>query len=207
MMSPAFAAQNTSVLKSLATMGARRLTVAEYHKMHDAGIFMEGERVELLDGFVVEKPVRNPPHDVVLQRLTKRLLHLGLVGWEVRIQSAVTFAGSEPEPDAAVVRGDETTYEGRHPGPADFGVLCEVSSSTLGFDRKVKAELYALAGVPVYWVLNVADRAVEVYADPDPAADPPAYRTRADYPAGRDVPLVLDGATAAVLPVADLFPA
>ena len=131
------------VLDLLAAFGARRLTVAQYHTMHDAGILMEGDRVELLDGYLVEKPMRNPPHDVTLQRLNKRLVRLALVGWEVRTQSAVTFQGSEPEPDGAVVRGDEATYATRHPGPGDFGLIVEVSDSSLQFDRKVKGKMYA----------------------------------------------------------------
>src|SRR5262249_44315171 len=145
------------VLDALAAFGARRLTVAEYHTMHDAGILMEGERVELLEGYIVEKPMRNPPHDVTLQRLTKRLLRLGLTGWEVRIQSAVSFQTSEPEPDAAVVRGDETNFDARHPEPADFGVIFEVSDSSLLFDRKVKGKMYAEVGLPGYWVVNITD--------------------------------------------------
>ena len=194
------------VLDALAAFGARRLTVAEYHTMHDAGILLEGERVELLEGYIVEKPMRNPPHDVTLQRLTKRLLRLGLGGWEVRIRSAVSFQDSEPEPDAAVVRGGEATYAARHPEPADFGLIIEVSDSSLLFDRKVKGKMYAEVGLPVYWIVNIPDRVIEVYTDPDPAAAPPAYRTRTDYTPGQAVPLVLDGAAGGAVPVADLLP-
>ncbi|QDU20252.1 Uma2 family endonuclease [Urbifossiella limnaea] len=194
------------VLDALAAFGARRLTVAEYHTMHDAGILMEGERVELLDGYIVEKPMRNPPHDVTLQRLTKRLLRLGLAGWEVRIQSAVSFQESEPEPDGSVVRGDEARYATRHPVPADFGIIIEVSDSSLLFDRQVKGKMYAEVAVPVYWIVNVVDRQVEVYSDPDPAATPPAYRTRTDYHPGDDVSLVLDGVAVGTIPAADLLP-
>lgn len=205
-MSQTAAFPSPNVLETLAALGARRLTPAQYHVMHDAGILMEGERVELLDGYLVEKPVRNPPHDVTLQRLTKRLVMLGLVGWEVRIQSAVSFNESEPEPDGAVVRGNETVYEARHPRPGDFGVIIEVSDSSLLFDRREKGRLYAKAGIPVYWVVNVADGAVEVYTDPDPGTTPPAYRTRADYSAGQDVPLVLDGVEVARVSVTELIP-
>lgn len=193
------------VLDLLAAMGARRFSVAQYHTMHDAGILMEGDRVELLDGYLVEKPMRNPPHDVTLQRLTKRLVRLGLVGWETRIQSAVSFQQSEPEPDAAVVRGDECTYETRHPEPGDFGLVIEVSDSSLLFDRRVKGRMYAEVRIPAYWIVNVVDRQVEVYTDPDPAAAP-AYLTRTDYRPGDDVPIVLDGRAVGTIPVADLLP-
>ncbi|HEY1189106.1 MAG TPA: Uma2 family endonuclease, partial [Gemmata sp.] len=189
----------------LAVSGFRKITVTEYHKMLAAGILIEGEPIELLEGYLVNKMPRNPPHDVTLQRLSKRLIRLGLSGWEVRIQLAVTFTESEPEPDGAIVRGDEHTFAGRHPGASDFGIIIEVSDSTLSFDRREKHRIYAHEGVPVYWIVNVADRQVEVYSDPDPSANPPTYQTRTDYRPGDAVPVVLGGVTVAAVPVGDLF--
>jgi Uma2 family endonuclease len=173
--------------------------------MGDAGIIMEGDRIELLEGYLVEKPMRKPPYDGAITRLTNRLPRRLPAGWVLRGQSAVSFAESEPEPDGAVVRGDETSYDARHPGPTDFGIIIEVSDSSLGFDRREKGRIYARAGVPVYWVVNVEDRQVEVYTDPDSAASPPAYRTRTDYLPGQDLPIVLDGQPAGTIPVADLL--
>ena len=150
--------------------------------------------------------MRNPPHDGAVTRLTNRLPRPVPGGWVTRVQSAVAFGGSEPEPDGAVVRGDDTSYDSRHPEPADFGIAIEVSDSSLYFDRRVKARLYAGVGVPVYWIINLVDRHVEVYTDPDSAASPPAYRTRTDYTPGQDVPLQLDGQVAAAIPTTDLLP-
>lgn len=195
-----------TLLSSLALAGARRLTVEQYHKMHDAGILMEGERVELLDGYIVEKPVRNPPHDGTLLRVSNRLPRRLPAGWVLRVQSAVGLPGSEPEPDAAVVRGDETSYDRRHPQPPDFGIIIEVSDSSLLFDRREKGRLYAENGIPIFWIVNIVDRQVEVYTDPDPAASPAAYRTRTDYRLGQDLPLVLDGRPTGAVPVAELIP-
>jgi Uma2 family endonuclease len=197
--------QHTS-LSLLAVAGMRRLTVPQYHKMLDAGIIMEGERVELLEGYLLEKPVRNPPHDGVVTRLTNRIPRRVPVGWVVRVQCAVTFAESEPEPDGAIVRGDDTTYDGRHPDRADFGIVIEVSDSSLDFDRREKGRIYAREGIPVYWIINVADRQVELYTDPQPGASPPAYATRTDYLPGQDVPVLLDGQATSSIPVADLLP-
>ena len=205
-MTPQIVFPTPDLLDRLAALGTPRLTVAEYHTMHDTGILMEGDRVELLDGYLVVKPMRGPPHDVVLQRLTKRLIRLGLVGWEVRIQSAVSFQESEPEPDAALVRGDDTTFQARHPGPADTGIVIEVSDSSLLFDRRVKGQMYAKVGIPTYWIINLVDSQIEVYTAPDPAASPPSYRTQTDYLPGQDAPIVLDGATVATIAVADLIP-
>lgn len=190
----------------LGMAGFRKLTVDEYHRMLDAGILIEGEPIELLEGYLVNKMPRNPPHDVTLQRLDKRLHRLALSGWEIRIQLAVTFTESEPEPDGAIVRGDDFTFATRHPGPQDFGIIIEVADSTLAFDRNEKGRIYARAGIPVYWIVNVADRQIEVYTDPDVVAQPPAYRTRTDYKPGDDLPITLDGKQTGTIPVNDLLP-
>jgi Uma2 family endonuclease len=189
----------------LSLAGFRKITVAEYHKMLDTGILIEGEPIELLEGYLVNKIPRNPPHDVTLQRLDKRLHRLGLSGWEIRIQLAVTFTESEPEPDGAIVRGNDDTFARRHPSGGDFGIIIEVSDANLVFDRREKGRIYARAGVPVYWVINVTDRQVEVYTDPDTTADPPVYRTRTDYQPGDQLPVNLDGVQLGTIFVGDLL--
>lgn len=184
----------------------RRFTRAEYHKLGEVGIVGPDERVELLDGYVVEKPVKNPPHVAVSRRLTARLPRVLPAGWFVQIGDVIGLAASEPEPDAAVRRGDETSYDTGHPGPADTGIVIEVADSTLRTDRREKGRLYAEAEIPVCWIINVADGQVEVYSDPDPAASPPAYRTQTNYRPGEDVPITLDGNIVGTIPAADLLP-
>src|SRR6476620_1726497 len=109
----------------------RRFTVDEYHRMIESGILNDEDKVELLEGYVVEKMPRNPPHDVAIQRLIKRLYRIGLVGWEIRGQSAITLQGSEPEPDVVLARGDDDTFANRHPDPSELGVVIEVADSSL----------------------------------------------------------------------------
>src|SRR5947207_14788008 len=104
--------------------------------MPQAGMMTEGNGVECIDGYHEERPMRNPPHDGAITRLTNRLPRRVPAGWVTRVQSAVTFTQSEPEPDAAVVRGDDTSYDARHPEPGDFGIIIEVSDSSLLFDRR-----------------------------------------------------------------------
>src|SRR5262245_43751216 len=87
----------------------RRFSVDEYHRMIQAGILGEGDRVDLLAGQVVHKMPRNPPHDGTIQLVNKQALAHLPGGWCVRIQSAITLSDSEPEPDLAVARGDERT--------------------------------------------------------------------------------------------------
>jgi Uma2 family endonuclease len=85
-------------------------------------------------------------------------------------------------------------------------VVIEVSNTSLDTDREDKSRIYARAGLPVYWIVNVVDRQVEVYEQPSgPTADP-GYATRTDYKPGDSVPLVLDGNTVGTIPAADLLP-
>ena len=184
----------------------RRFSVDEYHRMIETEILTDEDKVELLDGYVVQKMPRNPPHDVVIQRLNKRLFRIVPVGWEVRVQSAVTLTLSEPEPDIAVVRGDDHTFVAHHPGPAEIGMLVEVSDSSLDRDRDEKASIYARADVPYYWIVNLIDRRVEVYAVPSGPGASPAYAQRQDYGPGDAVSLVLDGTVFGSIPVQDLLP-
>lgn len=189
----------------LSVAGFRKFTPAEYHKLIDYGIIQEGEPVELLEGYLVEKHVRNPPHEGGLRRLTARLPRHA-PGWFVQIQGAIALGESEPEPDGALIRGDETACDGRLPTPKDLGLLIEVSDSSLAFDRRDKGRIYATAGILVYWVVNVADRQVEVYTDPNPAANPPTYRTRTDYRPGDQLPVSPAGTQVGTIPVDDLLP-
>src|SRR5438128_1194075 len=134
--------------------GFRRFSVAEYHRLIQTGILTEDDNLELLEGYLVCKMSRNPPHDATIQKATKRLFRVLPAGWDLRIQSAVTLPDSEPEPDFAVVRGDETAYRAHHPGPPDVGLVIEVADSTLPGDRDDKGRIYARAGIPTYWIVN-----------------------------------------------------
>ena len=192
---------------SLASItGFRRLTVEDYHKMLAAGMLRDGEPVELLEGYLVRKTSHNTPHGIAVQKLTKRLVRVAPPGWEPRCQLPITLPTSEPEPDGLLARGDESTFATHHPFPSEIGLVIEVSDTSLGFDRGEKGRIYARAAIPVYWIVNVADRQVEVYSNPDPVADPPRYRDRTDYRPGDQIPITLDGTTPATIAVSDLLP-
>ncbi len=184
-----------------------RFTVAEYQQMIRAGILTDADAVELLEGFIVAKMPRNPPHDAILSRLINKILSPRLPGgWFCRGQSAIQTDASQPEPDVAVVRGEEFDYLGRHPVPGDMALVVEVADSTVERDRDVKGPIYARAGVPVYWIVNLPDRRVEVYRDPTGPAVEPAYRSRQDIGTDGHVPLVIDDQEVAHIPVQEMFP-
>jgi Uma2 family endonuclease len=106
----------------------------------------------------------------------------------------------------AVVLGDELTDTARHPGPADVGLLVEVSDSTLQRDRDDKGRIYARAAIPLYWIVNLIDRQVEVFSAPSGPTAAPAYVQRQVIASGSTVPLILNGTTVGTIAVQELFP-
>lgn len=184
----------------------RRFTVDEYHQMIQAGIIDEDDDVELLEGWIVPKMGRNPPHDTVVSIVTDILPPLLPKGWFRRVQSAITTTASEPEPDIAVVRGTHRDYLGRHPSPADMALVIEVADASLPRDRSLKGQIYAAANVPVYWIINLVDNLVEVYTNPTGPDAAPVYRARQDYRIGDLVPFVIDGRDLGPIPAQELLP-
>jgi Uma2 family endonuclease len=185
--------------------GFHRFTVAQYHKMIELGVLTEDDRVELLEGYLVEKMPHDPLHDGTIQKINRRLTPILPAGWEVRVQMSITLPKSEPEPDIAVVREDPDGYMTRHPGPDDFGLLAEVANTSLDSDRDDKLPIYARAGIPVYWIVNVVDRQIEAHEQPSGPVANPGYGVRQVYKPGDAVPLVLDGVSVGPIPVNDLL--
>ena len=114
-----------------------RFTVADYHRMIDAGILTPNSKVELLEGWIVEKMPQNPPHITSITRVLRWLNKvLSEDDWTVRGQGPVTLEKSEPEPDIAVARGPDSRYEKRHPAPGDIGLIIESADSSVLDDRR-----------------------------------------------------------------------
>jgi Uma2 family endonuclease len=184
-----------------------RLTVKQYHRMIEAGILTKDDRCELLNGYIVARPPINPPHAHAVRRLTRLLGGMLSDDWVLSPQLPVTIesADSEPLPDVAVAVGPDDLYTDRHPGPKDSVFVAEVSDTTLVRDRTVKLAIYAAAKIPVYWIVNLKDRRIEVYTDPR-GGKKPTYRTRADYAPGQSVPVTVAGKTLGSIPVSELLP-
>jgi len=111
-----------------------RLSVAQYHEMIRAGILAEDDPVELLDGCLVQKIIKNPPHCLATGLVRDALEKALPEGWHVKSQDPITLAASEPEPDVTVVRGSRRDYADRHPGPADVALVVEVADTGLQRD-------------------------------------------------------------------------
>jgi hypothetical protein len=183
----------------------QKFTVDEYHQLAKQGILSERDKVELLNGYIIEKMSRNPPHDATLTRSWECLFLLLHGRWQVRVQNAITLSVSEPEPDIAIVRISQDHYSTRHPEPADIGLVIEVSDATLDYDRDEKGTIYAQDGIVCYWVINIPDQQIEVYTEPSGPTGAPSFAHREDFPRGQSVPLILDGQLVATIPVNDLL--
>ena len=183
-----------------------RVTVERYHEMIRAGVLTAADRLELLDGWLVPKMPQNPPHRGVVFRVRETLRQVLPDRWYVDGQVPITLAASEPEPDVVVVRGKSEQYLERHPGPRELGLVVEVADTSLVQDRLLKKAIYAEADIPLYWIVNLAERRVEVFGDPSGPIKQPNYGRRRDYGPGEEVPLILDGREICRIPVAGFFP-
>jgi Uma2 family endonuclease len=150
----------------------RRVSRVEYEKLIDLGVFQPGEAVELIDGELILAEPQGPAHYTAIQKTATALQAAFGVGWVVRTQGPIGLDDdSEPEPDVAVVPGRADDYARVHPSRPALTV--EVAESSLGVDRQHKGSLYARAGLPDYWVLNLVDRVLEVYREPAPDSATP----------------------------------
>lgn len=123
--------------------------------------------------------------------------------WQVT-PLTVAGRGSEPEPDVAVAQGPEARYDDHHPRSEELYLLVEVAASSLAEDRNYKAWLYATAGIPRYWIVNLVDRQLEVYSDPDLAVG--QYRSRQILREDQEVVLHWQGLAPVTILVKDLLP-
>ncbi len=171
-------------LIDLLKLHQRPIMVDEYHQMIDAGVFAEDEHLELLHGILTVRSPQSGPHARIIQRLTGFLVRNLGEGFDVRVQLPLTLGDdSEPEPDFSIVPHGE---EGQGPNHPEHALLViEIARTSLRFDRRVKAPLYARAGIPEYWLIDVNGRQIEVMRDPDPSA----RRYRSHTMVGPDEPL------------------
>ena len=147
----------------------RLFTVEEYHRMAQAGILGEDDRVELIEGEIVEMTPIGSKHASTVNRIN-RLFFERLGGRAIiSVQNPIRLGEySEPQPDVSLLRPREDFYASSHPGPEDVLLLVEVSETSAEYDREVKLPLYARFGIPEVWLVNPEGKAIEVYRDPSP---------------------------------------
>lgn len=141
--------------------------ISDYHKMAEAGIFLEGDRVELIEGEIVRMNPIGSRHAACVRRIDALFNGAEDLGAIVSVQSPVLLPDlSEPEPDVALLRHREDFYAEGHPEPGDVLLLIEVSDTTLDYDRNTKLPLYARFGIPETWIVDLSSSTVETYSRP-----------------------------------------
>ena len=145
---------------------ARRWTREEYHRMAEAGILGEDDRVELLDGEIVAMTPIGGRHAACVNRLIRLFTQRLSDRVVVAVQNPVGLGDySEPQPDAAILRPRSDFYE-EHPGPDDTLLVVEVADTSAGSDRAVKVPLYAREGIAEVWLVDLGARRIERYWNP-----------------------------------------
>lgn len=147
----------------------RRFSVEEYYLMAKAGILTEDDRVELIEGEIVEMAPIGSHHAGCVIRLIQFLSRQVGSRALVNAQNPVRLGEhSEPQPDIALLRPRADFYASAHPGPSDVLLLIEVADTTVEYDREVKVPLYARAGIGEFWLVDLAGESIEVYQSPAP---------------------------------------
>ncbi len=152
---------------TLAEPRVRAFTVDEYYRMADSGILTEDDRVELIKGEIVQMTPIGSRHGACVDQLNQILsFHLDRRAI-VRVQGPVRLDEySEPEPDIALLTPRDDFYAESHPCPEDVLLIVEVADASVRYDREVKIPLYAKAGIPEVWLVNLQDKCVEIYMSP-----------------------------------------
>jgi Uma2 family endonuclease len=165
----------------------RQFTVDEYYAMGAAGVFRPAERVELLDGTIVEMAPIGALHGGIVDRIAQALIIRFATRAIVRVQGAVRLSQrSEVEPDIALLRPRSDFYTSTHPGPADVLAIIEVAQSSFPYDAGPKRAAYARAGIADYWIADLKSVTLTILRDPSGSG----YASRTDATAGETASLL-----------------
>ena len=182
------------------------ISVEKYHAMIEAGIITEKDRCELIEGLLVEKIGKNRLHSFVTGFLVQWLHNRATDNWFADSQEPVTTLESEPEPDVTVIRGRRENYVTTHPLPQQVLLLVEVAETTLTYDRTVKKRIYARAGIPIYWIVNLIDKQIEIYTQPVATLEAPDYANCLILTPREEVEVVIAGRPVGRIAIRELFP-
>lgn len=156
-------------MSAIVDLGTRRhrLTVRDYYTMAEAGILKVDDRVELIEGELLDRTPIGSRHAAAVDRLNHLLLPRLSNRAIIRVQQPVRLSDQcEPEPDIAVVAFRADFYESAHPTPADIYLLIEVADCSLVYDRDLKLPLYARCGIPEVWLLDIESNVLRIFRSP-----------------------------------------
>jgi len=181
-----------------------RMTVDRYERLAESGV-LDDPQIELINGLLVKKMTKKPAHVSACELVAGALEPLLPQGWYIREQNPLRIPDyDEPERDVVIARGSRGCYTARHPGPEDVALVVEVADTSLGKDRGEKLLAYGRGGVPLYWIVNLLDKQIEVYSGPDRNSG--GYARCVVHDASSSVPLGINYAEAEKVAVADVLP-
>jgi Uma2 family endonuclease len=202
-MATASLTQTAPGLATLALPALYRMTVDEFERIAGS---LDDDHVELIDGYIIGRGEMKPAHALAAELTRASLQPLIPVGWHLREDKPVRIPEfNEPLPDFSVARGVARDYANRHPGPGDVALLIEIADASLPRDRGEKLISYALSGVPVYWIVNLIDRQIEVYSLPSSQGYASGVLF-SHFISPCRVPVVIDGAEVGRVELTDLLP-
>ncbi len=145
----------------------KRFTLNEYHHLAELGFLGEDDRIELIEGEIIQMAAKGRAHETCMRRLLRELSRLLPVDATVQCQSPIILPdSSEPEPDFTIVRDRADDYLDAHPSPSDVLLVIEIADSSLIYDQTTKLVLYAQAGISDYWIFNLRENYLEFYHEP-----------------------------------------
>ncbi len=158
------------IMSSMQKLETHRWTREAYERLIERGALAPDERVELIEGEILDMTPQSAAHATVIRLASAALSRVLGDQYMVQVQLPLALGSlSEPEPDISVVPGSPRDYRKAHPSLALL--IVEVADTSLDYDREWKAGVYARAGVPEYWIINLIDRHVELYRNPEPDND------------------------------------
>ncbi|MCO6439740.1 MAG: Uma2 family endonuclease [Nitrococcus mobilis] len=154
-------------MSALLEQARHRLTTGDYHKMGAAGVFRPTDRVELIEGEIIDMAPIGSAHAGVVGLLTNRLVPAVAGQAIVNVQNPVVLGEhSEPQPDLSVLKPRPDFYRNAHPTPVDIIFLIEVAETSIDFDREIKLPLYARHEVPEVWLVDLRQKALTIHRAP-----------------------------------------
>lgn len=159
---------NMTKAADIKNLPTRPWTVAEYHRLIEAGFLTEADRVELLFGQILPMSPVGKLHASTVDKTAHLLRKMDEEQYIIRVQNPITdvLSASEPEPDICVLHFRADFYSDAHPVGSDIVLIVEVADSSLEYDQSVKAAAYAAAGIPEYWILNIPAVQLEQHLSP-----------------------------------------
>jgi len=179
--------ESTKNISSLIhNLPVRRFSVDEYHRMGELGILSEDERVELIEGIIIQMSPIGSKHAATVRKLNQ-FFFSGLSPSEATIgvrNPVVLDEENEPEPDISILKPRDDSYAGEHPRPSDVLLIIEVADASVESDRDIKLPRYAAAGIPEVWLVNIPEKCIETYHTPMGEKENADYKFRTKYREG-----------------------